>query len=135
MDLKPENIVLSRNMHVILIDLSGIGGTTRKWLSPERRSLPDPLSQDIEARKQNDIWTLGQILSAMAYATCNAMEHEVLSKTLLLAVAEIPPRLPLRDALSILSSSLSALNKSKLAPVNAVGVKATIVPATIVPAT
>jgi len=75
MDLKPENIVLSRNIHAILIDLSGIGGTTRKWLSPEMRSLPEPFSQGIEARKQNDIWTLGLILPAMAHATCNAMEH------------------------------------------------------------
>jgi hypothetical protein len=54
MDLKLENIVLSREMHAILIDISGSGGTTRKWLSPEMQSIPEPLSQDIEARKQND---------------------------------------------------------------------------------
>ena len=58
-DLKPENIVLSRNKHAILIDLSGIGGTTRKWLSPEMRYLPGPLSEDMEARKQHNIGTLG----------------------------------------------------------------------------
>ena len=59
MDLKAKNIVLSRNMHAILINISGIKGTTRKWLSPEMKSILEPLSQDIEARKQNDIWALG----------------------------------------------------------------------------
>ncbi|TVY44213.1 hypothetical protein LSUB1_G002329 [Lachnellula subtilissima] len=83
MDLKPENIVLGRNLHAILVDIN------------------------IEAWKQNDIWTLGQILSAMAYATCNAMEHKVLS-----------------------SSSLSAPNELEIAPVNAIRVKATIGAAT-----
>lgn len=126
MDLKPENIVLSRNMHTILIDISGRGGTTRKWLSPEMRALPEPLSQDIEARKQNDIWALGQILSAMAHATYNVLEHKVLSKISLLATAEVPPRIPLRNAISILSSPLSALNESEVAPVNAIRVKAAI---------
>ena len=120
MDSKPENIVFSRNIHATLIDLSGIGGTTRKWLLPEMRSLPEPFSQCIEARKQNYIWTQGLIISAMAGATCNAMEHKVLSKVSLLATAKSPPRIPLRDTISILSSSLSALNKSEIAPVDAV---------------
>ncbi|KAL5349514.1 hypothetical protein ACLOAV_005809 [Pseudogymnoascus australis] len=38
MDLKPANIVLSRSsegLKATLVDLSGIGGTTRGWLSPE----------------------------------------------------------------------------------------------------
>lgn len=78
MDLKPENIVFSKDLNAILIDPSGIGGTTRKWLSPEMRHLPEPLSQDFEARKQNDIWALGQILSAMAQTTCDEEEHRVL---------------------------------------------------------
>lgn len=64
MDSKPENIVLSKDLSAILMDPSGIGGRTRKWLSPEMRLLLEPLSQDFEARKQNDIWTLGQILWA-----------------------------------------------------------------------
>ena len=129
MDLKPENIVLDRNMHAIVIDISGIGGTTRRWLSPEMRSLPEPLSQDLELRKQNDIWALGQILSTMAHATYDAMERELLSRVSLLATVE-GSRIPLRDAISILSSPLSASEGSELAPVNAVRIKATIGAAT-----
>jgi serine/threonine protein kinase len=130
MDLKPENIVLSRNMHAILIDISGVGGTSREWLSPEMKSLPEPLHQDIKARKQNDIWALGQILSAMAHATYDAMERKMLSEISLLATVETPPRIPLRDAISILLSPLSASNESEFAPVNAVRIKATIGAAT-----
>ncbi|KAH8588019.1 kinase-like domain-containing protein [Bisporella sp. PMI_857] len=130
MDLKPRNIVLSKNEDAILIDLSGIGGTTRKWLSPEMISLSEPLSQDIEARKQNDIWTLGLILSAMAHATCNEMERKVLSKVSLLAATEVLPRISLQSAISLLSSSLSASDDSELAPVNAIRIKTTIGAAT-----
>jgi hypothetical protein len=80
MDLKPENIVLSKDLDAILIDLSGKGGTTPKWLSPEMRLLPagKPLSQDIDSRKQNDIWALGGILRALANATHELMEQDVL---------------------------------------------------------
>lgn len=66
MDLKPENIVLSEDLNAILIDLSGIGGTTRRWLSPDMKILSDPLSQDMKSRMQNDIWALSEIISAMA---------------------------------------------------------------------
>lgn len=90
MDLKPENIVLSKDRHAILIDLSGIGGMTRKWLSPEMRPILDPSSEDIGARKQNDIWALGKILSAMAHATRDPTEHKVLNKVSLLATKEAP---------------------------------------------
>jgi serine/threonine protein kinase len=44
MDLKPKNIVISEHLNAILIDVSGIGGVTRKWLSPEMKILPEPLS-------------------------------------------------------------------------------------------
>jgi hypothetical protein len=125
MDLKPENIVLSKDLSAIIIDPSGIGGTTRKWLSPEMRLLPEPLSQDFEVRKQNDIWALGQILSVMAQTTCDEEEHRVLSEVSRLATTEVPPRIALGDITSILSSA-SALTGSELSPVNAIGVKATV---------
>lgn len=103
MDLKPENIVLSEDLDTILIDLSGIGGPTRKWLSPEMKILSNPLSQDMESRKQNDIWALGSIISAIADATCNEKEVQVLRRVSLHATAEVPLRSSLRDAISILS--------------------------------
>lgn len=130
MDLKPQNIVLSRDMHAIFVDISGIGGTSREWLSPEMRSLSEPLKADMDAQKQNDIWALGQIVSAMAHATYNATEREVLCNMSLLATVEVPPRIPLRDAISILSSPLPPLNDLEVAPVNAVRIKATIGAAT-----
>jgi serine/threonine protein kinase len=103
MDLKPENIVLSKDLNAILIDTSGIGGTTRKWLSPEMRHQPNPLAQDIEARKQNDIWAVGQILWEMAQITGDKEEHRVLSEVSRLAATEDTPRIPLGDIASILS--------------------------------
>lgn len=112
MDLKLENIVLSKDLDAILIDLSGKGGTTLKWLSPEMRLLPagKPLSQDIDSRKQNDIWALGGILRALANATHELMEQELLMKVSLLAAAELPPRIPLRKAISTLQPA-STLNR------------------------
>ncbi len=62
MDVKPENTAFSKDLNAILVDVSGIGGKTRKWLSPEMELLSEPLSQ-------NDIWALGRILSAVAEAT------------------------------------------------------------------
>ena len=83
MDLKPTNIVISEHLNAILIDVSGIGGVTRKWLSPEMKILPKPISQDMESRKQNDIYALGKILSAMADISCNKMEAQILKEVAL----------------------------------------------------
>jgi hypothetical protein len=103
MDLKPKNIVISEHLNAILIDVNGIGGVTQKWLSPEMKILPEPLSQDAESRTQNDIWALGTNLSAMANVSCNKMEAQVLREVALEATAEVPPRIPLQNAMSKLS--------------------------------
>ena len=103
MDLKPRNIVISKHLNAILIDVSGIGGVTRKWLSPEMKVLSEPLTQDMESRTQNDIWAVGAILLAMADVSCNNMEAQVLREVALEAIAEIPPRIPLQNAISKLS--------------------------------
>lgn len=103
MDLKPENIVLSEDLNAILIDLSGIGGTTRKWLSPDMKVLSNPLSQDIKLRMQNDFWALGKILSAMVDATCNEMEKQLLRRVSFQATTETLPCISLHDAISNLS--------------------------------
>ncbi|CZT12741.1 uncharacterized protein RAG0_16450 [Rhynchosporium agropyri] len=93
MDLKPENVVLNKDNDAVLIDVSGIGGTTRKWLSPEMRLISEPWSQGIEARKQNDIWALGQIFSVVSQVTYSAVEQEVLREISLLASADDAPHI------------------------------------------
>lgn len=104
MDLKPANIVFrGEDLKATLIDLSGIGGTTRGWLSPEMEALSNPLSQDIDSRIQNDIWALGKILSEMGDAACGGTERGILKRVSQHATAKNLPRIPLQDVLSMLS--------------------------------
>lgn len=106
MDLKPTNIVLSSiAMEAILIDVSGVGGTSRDWLSPEMRTLSEPLSEDFNSRIQNDIWALGKIVSAMANTASDKTVQRLLARLSQLATTELPPRIPLQDALSLLSQT------------------------------
>jgi serine/threonine protein kinase len=100
MDLKPGNIVISAGFNAILIDVSGSGGVTQEWLSPEMRDLPDPLSENIESRKQNDIWALGKMLLEMADVSCNDMEEQLLRSVALEATSEVPPRISLQEIIS-----------------------------------
>ena len=103
MDLKPSNVVLSVESGAVLIDISGIGGVTRQWLSPEmRESKKDPLSWSIAAQQQNDIWALGRIMLAMADACCPD-EQEQLLRSVALAIARPPPRIPLSEVIVALS--------------------------------
>ncbi len=51
MDLKPSNVVLSAESNAVLIDISGIEGVTRQWLSLEMlKSKKDPLLWSIAAQ-------------------------------------------------------------------------------------
>lgn len=68
MDLKPKNVVISREWNAILIDVSGIGGTTDEFLLPELFETLDRCSESWELRVQSDIWALGKILASMAQA-------------------------------------------------------------------
>ncbi|KAH6631704.1 kinase-like domain-containing protein [Chaetomium tenue] len=106
MDLKPSNVVISADMNAVLIDVSGIGGVTRQWLSPEMLQSKDPMSQDFEARKQNDIWALGQILLAMAEASSNSDEERLL-RSISLSTTRTPPRIPLSEAIRSFPECLS----------------------------
>ncbi|KAI0405751.1 kinase-like domain-containing protein [Xylaria palmicola] len=72
MDLKPSNVVINAEWGAVLIDISGIGGVTTEWLSPNLRNEFDPLSQSLETRKQNDIWALGRILFTIAKVSKSA---------------------------------------------------------------
>ncbi|KAF4637061.1 hypothetical protein G7Y89_g1014 [Cudoniella acicularis] len=102
MDLKPENIVISVDLNAILIDISGCEAS-HSWLSPEIRNLPDPLSQTITSRKQNDVWALGKIISEIADALYNYEEQQFLRSIALEAMSEIPTRISLRDVICKLS--------------------------------
>ncbi|KAK4154603.1 kinase-like domain-containing protein [Chaetomidium leptoderma] len=102
MDLKPSNVVISASLDAVLIDVSGIGGVTRQWLSPEMLEGNDPLSRDTEPRMQNDIWALGQMLLAMADMCC-AKDEEQLLRSIALSATRTPPRICLGDAITTLS--------------------------------
>ncbi|OAA53597.1 Protein kinase-like domain protein [Niveomyces insectorum RCEF 264] len=78
MDIKPSNVVISNEWDAILIDISGIGGVTREWLSPPFLDDVDPLARSWVERVQNDIWALGKMLSAMASVLGNTKEHDAL---------------------------------------------------------
>lgn len=107
MDLKPENIVISKEQNAILIDVSGIGGVTHDWLSPEMQQEIDPLSHNIKSQKQNDIWALGKLLSIMAESSHHDMEKQLLMSIALHATSENPTsRIPLREVISRLSSPI-----------------------------
>lgn len=126
MDLKPSNIVLGKDLSAILIDISGIGGITPKWLSPEMILLNEPLCQGIEARKQHDIWALGRILLVASDVTRNAAEQEVLRNVALRATAEIPLRIPLQDIISALSLPASTSKVSDLVLLDDLGDEAAV---------
>lgn len=72
MDLKPSNVVIDNQGNDVLIDISGIGGVTHKWLAPEIQEILDPLSLPFEVRQSNDIWAYSQLLSAMAELNSNS---------------------------------------------------------------
>lgn len=65
MDLKPSNIVVNTNGDAVIIDISGIA-FTNGWLAPEMHEMDDPISLPWEARRRNDIWAYGTLLSMIA---------------------------------------------------------------------
>lgn len=50
----------------VLIDISGIGGVTYEWRSPEIRKEISPISLPFEVRKLNDTWVYGKLLLIIA---------------------------------------------------------------------
>lgn len=64
MDLKPSNIVINTIDDAVIIDISG-AAVTYEWMAPEMREADDPASLPWEARRCNDIWALGKLLSMM----------------------------------------------------------------------
>ena len=107
MDLKPEDVVISKEDQAVVIDVGGHGGYTREWLAPEMLSKEAqqqwPLLQSTEARKQNDIWALGKMLSAMADVSSHNEEKQLLASVAREAATERLPRIPVQDVVSRLS--------------------------------
>jgi serine/threonine protein kinase len=69
LDIKPSNIVLDAADNAILIDISGTGGYTWEWLSPEmqvsiQQSIEStPFNRPFEVRVATDCWAYGRLLS------------------------------------------------------------------------
>jgi hypothetical protein len=75
------------------------------------RDLDDSLSQNVESRKQNDVWALGSMLSMMANVSLIDTEKQLLRIVALDATAEDPySRISLREIIS----NLSRLNSEKI---------------------
>lgn len=77
MDLRPSNIVFNIKGDAVITDISGIT-FTRDWLAPEMREVDDPVSLPWEARRRNDIWAYGTLLSMMIQSECDKKEAELL---------------------------------------------------------
>jgi len=90
MDLKPGNVVITRDWDAVLIDVSGIGGFTYEWLSPEMVEVDDVLSQPLASRKFNDIWALGRMFGGMACVLSDEADQELLRRLGLAATVETP---------------------------------------------
>ncbi|KKZ66545.1 hypothetical protein EMCG_07659 [[Emmonsia] crescens] len=64
MDIKPSNVVIDSEGSAVVIDISGIGGITRQWCSPEiQQDERSPFDLPFEQRRLNDVWAYGKLLS------------------------------------------------------------------------
>lgn len=100
MDLKPSNVVLDDRGDAILIDISGIGGVTYEWLSPEIKNEINPFDLPFQTRRWNDTWAYGALLKELA----SQVEHDSFWQTLDLVAGnltkDIQTRWTLSDAIS-----------------------------------
>lgn len=81
MDLKPSNIVFNIKGDAVIIDVSGIA-FTKDWLAPEMREVDDPVSLPWEARRRNDIWAYGTLLSMMVQFESDKKKAELLHQVI-----------------------------------------------------
>jgi len=66
MDLKCSNVVINNANEALLIDVSGIGGMSWGWRSPEMKIEKNPLSRPLLDRQLNDIYAFGVMLWEIA---------------------------------------------------------------------
>ncbi|PWY96164.1 hypothetical protein BO94DRAFT_541012 [Aspergillus sclerotioniger CBS 115572] len=69
MDIKSLNVVIDSEGNAVIIDISGIGGTTRSWCSPEIKNESSPFDLPFEQRRLNDVWAYGKLLSKIGLHT------------------------------------------------------------------
>ncbi|KXG53422.1 uncharacterized protein PGRI_004720 [Penicillium griseofulvum] len=106
LDIKPSNIVFDDSEDAILIDISGTGGYTLEWISPEMHIY---LQQDGEIAAANapfgmriatDCWAYGRVLSTIAEKSDIRASEMLQSVANDLTVAGLEARISLRDALT-----------------------------------
>lgn len=81
MDLKPSNIVINTNGDAVIIDISGIA-FTNGWLAPEMQEIDEPISLPWEARRCNDIWAYGTLLSMIAQFESDESQGRLLNEVI-----------------------------------------------------
>jgi hypothetical protein len=66
MDLAPKHVVFTKEWDAVVVDVSGIGGTTAEYLLPRLVGVEDWRSAPFGVRRASDIWALGKIAGEMA---------------------------------------------------------------------
>lgn len=96
LDIKPSNVVVDAEQNAVLIDISGTGGYTWEWLSPEMQLLfledDDilPSTATFEARIATDCWAYGRLLTALASKTGICVGGEILRGISVSLTDEVP---------------------------------------------
>ena len=104
MDLKPSNIVIDIHGNALLIDISGVGGITLEWTSPELQE-KDYLNVPHAERALSDIWAYGRIMFALAQSRNWGDEVTFLREAVAATTNEDPEmRIGLRDVISMLQN-------------------------------
>lgn len=103
MDIKPSNVVLDADANAVLIDISGVGGMTYEWRSPEARdeTLPNDLRNEV--RWSNDTWAYGKLLLELVRHLQHSPGASMLKQIAdCLVVEDVHGRMTVHEAISAL---------------------------------